>query len=322
MNTFLPVKAYENGSSLRIRGRVMAHTMFSKKLRKLCAALGLPVVLPGGDNAEAAADPSWKWAGQRNGVVLLSCRVPYNPQWGELGGQPQLFGRIDIGDDDESPAGFIAPFLRQYRLAQDHILLARSSAGEYRVTIPAAMLQAEGPGLRLHLRRIAALDESGRAVSLPSGGLNPTYALSAELSGELAAGNFALTGARQVPIGRYLVPRLFSFVEDGQAGQRQSPFHSTLFGHLGEIVTHRTPNLRATEIHLGQLFLSSVASLAAEYGGGNALCLAGLDIDMSAALGHREQHCFVPWRAYLIREGEAFFIEQDDLFVLLMQESA
>lgn len=53
------------------------------------------------------------------------------------------------------------------------------------------------------------------------------------------------------------------------------------------------------------------------------LCLAGLDIDMAAFLGH-EEHYFVPWKAYLERIGEEreeeYALEQDDLFVRLMQQ--
>ncbi len=64
--------------------------------------------------------------------------------------------------------------------------------------------------------------------------------------------------------------------------------------------------------------LKIVVSFHAKYPGHDVLCLAGLDIDMSTLIGGRE-HCFVPWRACLARQGETLFMEQDDLFVRLME---
>jgi hypothetical protein len=56
--------------------------------------------------------------------------------------------------------------------------------------------------------------------------------------------------ARSIPIGRYLSSDLFSFADIEQSVAQDSPFRPTLLPHLRRIVTHRTPNLRAAEIHL------------------------------------------------------------------------
>lgn len=117
---------------------------------------------------------------------------------------------------------------------------------------------------------------------------------------------------------------MFSFAEILQAVDLSSPFRPTLLPHLRQIVTHRTPNIRAAEIHLHQELSRTVATFTADRRAvlGSMLCLAGLDIDMSAFRRH-EEHYFVPWKACLETIGEDFVgkitLEQDELFARLVQ---
>ena len=152
-----------------------------------------------------------------------------------------------------------------------------------------------------------------------------SYLLSATLRESLAALGFPWKTGRSIPIDRYLASDLFTFVEIDRAVDHDSPFCATLLPHLGRIVSHRTPNLQAAEIHLGQEFLRAISAFMAHHrsGCGKVFCLAGLDIDMAVFQGH-EGHYFVPWRAYLEwcsgNAGEEFALEQDELYMRLMQQ--
>jgi hypothetical protein len=331
-----PAPALSNPSSLRVKGRMMLHEKFTERLQNFCTSLGFNQVNV--CNSELKANTPGD--GRRclptvatgDAVILLSCRVAYNPDWGGHCGLPQLRIRETNGDwAEHCPAAFIAPFLRQYRFAQEHIYLSEPEPGNHLITLPIDLLQKgdEKPGcrLRIDLGKVAEPDRDGALVPVMISGSMTSYPLAQSLRQTLDCVNFAWRPTRSIPIGSSLGSDLFSFIDIEQSAAPDSPFWPTLLPHLGTIVTDRTPHLRAAEIHLSQQFKRTVATCLAEDlrpGFGNILCLAGLDIDMTVFRGHHE-HYFVPWKAYLDTtnddQGVTGSLDQDDLFVRLMQQN-
>jgi hypothetical protein len=335
MNTFIHAPAQANTSSLKVKGRMMLHEEFTVRLKNLCNSLGFSKVQIRRADSFAGHDgkgSNFSAKGtEEDAVIILSCKISYNPDWGGYCGLPQLLVREKNGDKGEqSPAAFIAPFVQQYRFATEHIYLTETLQGRHLITLPENLLKKDGQEcgckLQIELDKVAEPDEDGAILPVMISGSMSSYALSNNLRQTLDALNFAWQPARSIPIGGYLSSELFSFADIEQSVERNSPFSPSLLPHLRRIVTHRTPNIRAAEIHLRQQFSQAIATYVADHrpGFGNMLCLAGLDIDMSIFRGH-EEHYFVPWKAYLDMSGEnsgqEYALEQDDLFVRLMQQN-
>lgn len=333
MKIFLPDQTSSIPSSLKIKGRMIPHEEFTARLKNFCASLGFRQV-----NISSSGSFFTTWAaspGTPEGtstedvaVLILSCRVSYNPNWGGYGGLPQLLARERSDTSAEQcPAGFIDTFLQQYRFAKDHIFLTETEQGLHLITVPQSFLKKDGkdPRLIIRLDKIAEPDEDGAFVPMMTSGSMTSYALSESFLQFLAARKFTWKSGRSIPIDTCLGSELFSFAGIDPAVDQNSPFCATLLPHLHRIVTHPTPHLRAAEIHLRQEFARALEAFAAHHleSCGNVLCLAGLDIDMSAFKGQQEQY-FVPWKAFLERAGRDFgeecALEQDDLFVRLMQQ--
>lgn len=330
---FLNDQMQSNTLSLKVKGRLMPYEEFSGRLKNFCHSLGFGKVKirhlgscskPDGVTADILQKNSGGDA-----VIILSCRVSYNPNWGGFGGLPQLLVRDKNGDGvEQCPAAFIAPFLQQYRFAKEHIYLTATEQGQYLITVPESLLKPDeakhGAKLIIDLDKVAEPDHDGTVVPVMISGSMFSFALSNKLRRTLEAQSYDWKTGRSIPIDQYLGSELFSFVDFEQSVDRTSPFWPTLLPHLRRIVTHRTPNLWAAETHLRQEFSRAIDTFIAEHRAsfGNMLCLAGLDIDMSPFIGH-DEHFFVPWKAYLERIGEDLgdvAFEQDDLFVQLMQQ--
>jgi hypothetical protein len=201
--------------------------------------------------------------------------------------------------------------------------------GQHLVTLPETLLgkglNLPGGTLQVHLDRIAEANGSGDRQPLMTAGSLHTFAVSKAFRQSLAGLKDDWQLGRKLPIGKYLGRELFSFIDPEKAVESSSPFASTLLPHLAEIVTHQTPNLLAAEIHLQAEFRRGIAALSStdRSSFGKLLCVAGLDIDMTAFTRHGD-HYFVPWRAYNVVGGECAGEEcslcQDDLFVKLMQQ--
>lgn len=334
MKIFLSDPERVERSSLKVKGRLMPYEDFSCRLKNFCHTLGfrqINIRHLASCGGPGNGSPALLSHAEDDAVVILSCRVTYNPNWGGYCGLPQLLVRGAGNDRGQCPSAFIAPFLRQYLFAREHISLRKTEDGRYLVTIPANLLNRDGENrdgrLQVALDNMAEADKDGRIVPVAAGGGALTFVLSEALRQSLDAGNYPWQTRRSSPIDRYLSRELFSFGEIDQAVDPASPFRSTLLPHLEQIVTHRTPNLRAAELHLRHEFARAMAIFIADHRPslGNVLCLAGLDIDMAAFAGHEERY-FVPWKAYLERSGEAAGVEhaldQDDLFVRLMQQDS
>ena len=309
----------------------MPYDEFSARLKNLCGSLGFNGVeirhFDSFDDADGLTAATFAKDSTGDAVVVLTCRVSYNPNWGSYCGLPQLLVREKYEDTVvHCPASFIIPFLQQYRFAQEHIYLTETEQGHL-ITIPEGLLKKDGenPGrLIIDLDRVAEPDREGHIAPVLVNGSMFSFALSHALHDSLAALGYTWKKGRSIPIDRYLGSDLFSFVDVERAVDSRSPFRPTLLPHLRRIVTHRTPNLKAAEIHLGHEFSRAVSTFMGEHPpGSKVLCLAGLDIDMAVFAGH-EEHYFVPWKACLERTtgdfGEEYALEQDDLYVRLMQQ--
>jgi len=259
-------------------------------------------------------------------VIVLSCKVHYNPKWGGFSGHPHLSTCMNEGKDELCPAGFIAPFLQLYKFAQEQIYLTKTRQGQYLITLPKKFLKnvEERRGLKLliALDKVAEPDENGAIEPVSISGSRLSYILSAKFRKAIDTQNYAWNLGRS--IGCHLSADMFFFSGVEQEVDQKSPFYATLFPYLRQLVTHRTPHLRAAEMHLRQEFNRAIALLTADKQTTfpKLLCLAGLDIDMASSVGHREKY-FVPWKAYMETVGgngsERCSLEQDDLFVKLIQ---
>jgi len=277
--------------------------------------------------SEAAAPAIQDGAGQ-DSVIMLSCKVHYNPNWGSLCGHPQIFTSEKTGVGEDCPSAFLAPFLQTYHLAQQQIYLNWTRDGRFLISAPEKFIkkpeQHQGCTLNIRLDKVARKNMAGVIEPVTVCGARFTYEISDDLHEALNAADFAWHQGRNTCIERHLTPDLFLFSCAEDAADCKSPFFPTLFPYLRELVAHRTPHLRAAEIHLEQEYHKALVQMTADNQATrrNRACIAGVVIDMSPYAGHVEKY-FVPWKAYLEREddlhqGQCSF-DQDDLFVRLMQ---
>lgn len=309
----------------------MLHEKFSSRLQSMCNTFGFENVQipePGNFSILDSFSNTPENCSARDAVIVLSCKVHYNPNWGGFGGHPQLLTPMMAGKDESSPAGFLAPFLQLYNFAKERIYLSKTRQGRHLITLSKCFLendeQNQQTRLTIALDKVAEPDENGAITPVSVSGSRITYDLSTNLRQVLDAQNYEWNPGRNIPIGRYLGSEMFFFTGDEQAINQNNPFYSTLFPYLRQIVTHRTPHLRAAEIHLQQEFNRTIALLSNESHAAfpKLLFLVGLDIDMAPSAGHGKKY-FVPWKAYLKRadgnSAEEYSLDQDDLFIQLKQ---
>ncbi len=309
----------------------MRQEEFSSRLQSMCNILGFENVQISDSGSFSSPDSysnTMQNCGEQDAVIVVSCKVHYNPNWGGLYGLPHLIDRMKRSTDELCPAEFLAPFLQLYKFAQEHIYLTETRQGEHHITLPKKLVKndEQNPGNRLFiaLDRVAEPDEHGAILPVSTSGSRFSYPLSTKLRQALDAQKYAWIPGRSMPIGRHLGADMFFFTCAAEEIDRKGPFYATLFPYLQQLVSHQTPHLRAAEIHLRQEFNRVIAQLTAERPATfpKLLCLAGLDIDMAPAAGHREKY-FVPWKAYLETvdgsDSERCSLDQDDLFVRLIQ---
>ncbi|MFH0782604.1 MAG: hypothetical protein V2B20_11745, partial [Pseudomonadota bacterium] len=264
-------------------------------------------------------------------IVVLSTKVSYEQHWGGYNGLPEQYSRENSGPTkEETPSDFILPYLQQYQLAQTHIHLNADAAGRVLISFPNFLIQpqedTQGGNLRLKIVNIAEPSPEGLLEPHHRSGAFITYRVAPLLKQTLDAENFPFHVNRSTPIGEYLSPELFYFLDPAESTGNRSPFSSLLLPLMPWIVTHRTPHLAATLVHLEKNFTGERAMFAATGQNDlrNLLCVAGLDIDMKGFRGRKESY-FVPWRACWKRQGycygDIYPLLQDDLFVALMNLS-
>ena len=318
-------------SVLKIKGRMISQERFFDKFESMCHALGFGGVKPLKTNAPCTAEECSESALVNYGkdaVIMLSCKVLYNPRWGGLCGHPQLIADTnnDKTEDERCPAKFLAPFLRQYHSAQKQIYLIRTMQGECLISLPAAFLanteKTRTNNLLITLDKVAEPDANGAFIPVSTCGTRIVYNLSSRLRAAFDNEKTEWSYGRKMSIGKHLKADMFVFQRPVGKTAESDPFQASLLPHLEQLVTHDTPHLRAAEIHLEQEFTRTITQFTKEKQATsqNLLCLAGLVIDMTPFVGHGEKY-FIPWKAYLEKmDGNSpvkFALNQDDLYLRL-----
>jgi len=315
----------------KIRGRMFPREEFLCRLKNLCSSLGFSKVnlLPATAGFSVGGVENRLKSGGGDTVCLVSTRVSYNPNWGCCCGLPRLLNQQKFQSAREStPAEFVAPFLHLYRCAEEHMYLSQSPEGRALITLPEGLLrqgeELSGCKVAVQLARIVEPETDGVLRPLMISGDLHSFAVSAQFQSFFAPLQRDWQQGRKLSIAGELGREIFSFEIVDETAWAGSSYVKTILPSMGEIVTHPTPNLRAAEIHLEQVFLEETARLAALQGAQSRIVyLAGLDIDMTPFTG-REEHYFVPWQAY-IRKGEGpsaevYSLQQDELFLQLLQQ--
>lgn len=213
-------------------------------------------------------------------------------------------------------------YSNEYQFASDNILLQRTEAGDFFVTIDKQLLsQQYDEGLFVKLKDIIELDETTgsltRSVRVLS--TSKTFRASKDFKAYMSEQGYSWPDSPE-PIGKHLKPSLFEYKrnieEAGQVEQNLYPF-------IPWIVTSNEPMLSAAEINIQVEFDRAYRSIVREesYQGRNLIYIAGLNIDYSPD----DEHSFaliqcVPWAAYVQRaNGDHRILEQDELYERLMK---
>jgi hypothetical protein len=316
-----PDNGKDNWPFCAIRGRMIPRTACLDRLRAFCRANGLAgpldtIIHNAPDDRLSFSDP-----GNRHRLIVLTCRIPYEPSWGGRGGLPRpLLLEKAISAEPETTSHAIAPYLRLYRSAGRRILLSREYSGDHTIALPRDLIadgnRAKAIGLYLDPAKLVAADRSGNHACLSWSGPYNTYRASEGLVAALTAQNFQWFDDRPTPIGTCLSETMFRF-ETAPALRAANPFAETLLPLMPRIVTDTTPHLRAAEIYLQALFTDcskQIFKADAQTNRKRDLLVAALTIDMRGFGDHREQY-LIPWQACLPATDHetVIVIPQDDL---------
>jgi hypothetical protein len=334
MSLYLSVKDlffpfFANGAvpSCHIRGRMIPFKEFLPRLKNYCLSLGF--IKP---TVETLQSPTAQAVMPKNdSIILLSTRVPYEPSWGVYEGLPRpLIHERTEHHPEGTTSNYIAPYLQQYRFAQQHIHLVGKEDDLCRITLPQDFVTSgkehDGMKLRILREKIVDLDGDGYFSPLSTSDTSITYRISEQFRQLLKEKGFTWLSGRGRRIGTFLTEDLFEFAKGKNEKTSQSAFVETLLPVMNHIVTNENPQLQAALFHLQNEFSRTVDALQStdrQQDSLNLLCIAGLDIDVAAFKG-RGQRYFVPWAAFCQQgrkqQVDARQLKQDDLFVALMAQ--
>jgi hypothetical protein len=329
-----------NIPSCKIRGRLIAAYDFLPRLEKLCLALGFnnPNIRKFGelspfsevsinDNLLSSSSLPYERSDGRDRVIMLSTMIPYEQNWGGYSGLPGQHFHGNCGARmDKTPSDFILPYLKQYQFAQAHIHLGRDKSGRFVVTLPDYLVWDKANNvakdLRVIIEKIAEPNADGQFVPLVVSGPLVTFPLASQFLEAIDEKQFPWKARVLNSIGEHLSAEMFYFIPPSETVHDSNPYSVALLPLMPWIVTHNTPHLAATLVHLQTNFLS-VSKAFTSTGSDdlrNLLCVAGLNIDMRGFRGRTERY-FVPWQACWKRHGYSYDniypLHQDDLLVAL-----
>ena len=343
MNNTLPEQPKHLPPPFKIKGRMIPYGEFASRLKNFCLSLGfrkLKISTPVTSMAICAAFAGapdvcfleeWKSSQENDAVIILSNKVQYNPSWGGYRGLPRLLVQEKTSERSELTAsGFIDPYLHQYNQAKRHIHLKKTGDKEYVISLPESMVvrgeNDPANSLKVYSEKLFKPNRQGDFAPLSTSGLFRSYAVSQSFIQSLDRRGYIWGQSKGGAIGKELTADLFFFEGMSRPNDIDSPFSLSLLPIMPQIVTHQTPHLRAAKLHLRQEFNRTVEALhaAGHSESRNLICIAGLDIDMSAFRKGGGEHYFVPWKAYIERGGQTsskeYPLSQDELFVTLMQQ--
>ncbi|MCB2216445.1 hypothetical protein [Desulfofustis glycolicus] len=266
-------------------------------------------------------------------LILQASHVGYDPTTGLYGTYKRpLLERNVISPSCGKITLVIEPYLRQYQFAQQRIFLRRSEKGQYLIKARDSLIDFSSKpitdGLVLRLDRIVKADENNRIVPAATHTTSHSYEVSEHFRNRLYAAGYQWQEGSGEPIGNHLAADLFSFREELHGTDESIHLERNLIEFMPQIVTHKSPQLKAAQINIQMEFARTVESIrqGGAYEGKNLIYLAGLNIDISAFDGNPETTYFVPWAAHIqLREKarQEFLhpLEQDELFAMLMAQS-
>jgi hypothetical protein len=324
----------------KIRGRLISAYDFLPRLKKLCLSLGFndPVIrklgkLPPPSEMSVNKDilcsrslPN-KRSNGRDRIIILSTKISYEQNWGGYSGLPnQHFQERSETEMYETLSDYILPYLKQYQFAQTKIHLGCDKADKFVATLPDHMVWGkesnDGISLRILIEKIAEPNAEGQFVPLDVSGPLVTFSLAPKFHQDISEEKFPWKVGVFKSIGEHLRAELFHFVNSSEKVHDSNPYSAMLLPLMPWVVTHKTPHLAATLVHLQTNFLSVSETFTATGPDDlrNLLCVTGLDIDMRGFRGRTERY-FVPWQACWKRHGYCYGniypLQQDDLLVAL-----
>jgi hypothetical protein len=258
-------------------------------------------------------------------VIIQASHVGYDPETGVFG----QYRRIHAEPAEHTStcgklAAVIAPYEREYRFAQNNLLLERCE-GLLCVCIDNSLLRGNRTeGLFLSLGRLLERDADGDFVPSRAYSTSKSFRASESLRRELV--DLELVEGQRVPIGKRLRPGMFTYqraLDPTPEGRDQQ--ESGLIGAMPWIVTSPHPRLTAAQINTQVEFdrVFRTVAQSPRFQGKRLLQIAGLNIDISPQPGEAfpATH-FVPWAAYVQdKAGRQRILEQSELLAVLADQS-
>lgn len=265
-------------------------------------------------------------------VIVQASHVGYDPDTGIYGKyrRPRMEKKT-ASDSCGKITHVINPYLDQYRFARDRIFLIKNN-GRYLINVKNTFVDFSSHkvknGLVLHLHHVVRPSENGVIRPVSAHSTSQTYELSDAFRKRLDATGYAWKSGQGENIGDYLTDDLFYFREELHETDESILLERNLIEFMPQIVTSRSPQLRAAKINIQLEFARAVESIrrGKEYAGKNLLYIAGLNIDISEYNIYPPTTYFVPWAAHVqLKDSDpATYIhplEQEELFAKLMAQS-
>lgn len=266
-------------------------------------------------------------------LILQASHVGYDPNTGLYGSYMRpLLEHNALSPSCGKISLVIEPYLKQYQFAQKRIFLWRNEKGQYLIKARDSLIDFTTKpitdGLVLRLDRIVKADENGRIVPAATHTTSHSYEVSEQFRNRLSAAGIQWQDGDGEAIGSHLSADLFFFREEMHGTDESIHLERNLIEFMPQIVTHKSPQLKAAQINIQMEFARTVESIrqGRAYEGKNLIYVAGLNIDISAFEGNPETTYFVPWAAHiqLLDPSRREFLhplEQDELFSLLIEQS-
>lgn len=258
-------------------------------------------------------------------VVLLKSRLPYEPSWGGYGGLARpLFLEKPQSAQETTTSHFIAPFLKAYQNACRQILLGRGEHNTPTVILHDSLLPVdncpEKSRLQVFLSKFATPDSMAQLTPLTTSGPYQTYPANDGLVNDLIRRGFRWPEKYATAIGSLLSGDLFHFCPTSNQHDNDD-FTAVLLPEMNWIVTDNTPQLRAAELYLQEIFIRCNSAFTEQYQKSkhSTLLIAALELDMRGFQRSSAEPYLVPWLGSLFAAGKGgITLSQADLLPALL----
>lgn len=340
--------AIEPLADFRLDGTPMRYSLFVPRLYALCRSLGMergrimpsrafcsdesqgyPVILiakhfgtfpfnHGQVGGIVATDRHGPHAHHGQDLVIVQAsHVGYERETGSFG----VYRRLQTADHESSTScgkicGVLERYAREYRFAQEHLLIGREAGGPVVIIDNLLLQQDRDEGLMLLMPRIVRFDAEGHPSYVRSLSTSKVFHMAEALAARL--GDALPAHAEPQPVGERLTADLFYFVHRTQSDEEgRGHLERNLIRFMPRIVTSPSPPLTAAMINTQIEFDRTYRTLVEEavYRGKRLLFVSGLNVDVSPSPGRIFPLTkFVPWAAYWQRpDGHGETWEQGQL---------